>query len=180
MGAESPVAYAIGALSCDPARHRRFKKNGDTPMNLVRIDPFRDMRFLQGRFDRLLSDAFVRPTNAHNEPLRASWLPSVDVHENESQITLRTELPGLAEEDVELTVDKGRLTIQGEKRLEKEDTDGNYRRIESSYGSFYRSFPLPDSIDQDKIEARFDNGVLNVILPKTEEAQPKRIEVKVN
>ncbi len=150
-------------------------------MNLVRFDPFRDMRFLHARFDRLVSDAFTRPMNAgDDETLRASWLPSVDVHENENQITLRAELPGLAEEDVELTVDKGRLTIQGEKRLEKEDTDGDYRRIESSYGSFYRSFPLPDSIDQNKIEARFDNGVLNVILPKTEEAQPKRIEVKVN
>ncbi len=150
-------------------------------MNLVRIDPFRDIRFLQGRFDRLLNDAFARSADTgDDEPLRASWLPSVDVHENETQITLRAELPGLAEEDVELTVDKGRLTIQGEKRLEKEDTDGNYRRIESSYGSFYRSFPLPDSIDQDKIEARFDNGVLNVLLPKTEEAQPKRIEVKIN
>jgi len=150
-------------------------------MNLVRFDPFRDMRFLHTRFDRLVSDAFTRPMNAgDDETLRASWLPSVDVHENENQITLRAELPGLAEEDVELTVDKGRLTIQGEKRLEKEDTDGDYRRIESSYGSFYRSFPLPDSIDQNKIEARFDNGVLNVILPKTEEAQPKRIEVKVN
>lgn len=150
-------------------------------MNLVRFDPFRDMRVLQFRFDRLFSDAFTRATNAGNdEPLRASWLPSVDVQENESQITLRAELPGLAEEDVELTVDKGRLTIQGEKRLEKEDTDGDYRRIESSYGSFYRSFPLPDSIDQDKIEAHFGNGVLNVVLPKTEEAQPKRIEVKIN
>ena len=150
-------------------------------MHLVRFDPFRDMRFLHARFDRLVSDAFTRPMNAgDDETLRASWLPSVDVHENENQITLRAELPGLAEEDVDLTVDKGRLTIQGEKRLEKEDTDGDYRRIESSYGSFYRSFPLPDSIDQNKIEARFDNGVLNVILPKTEEAQPKRIEVKVN
>ena len=149
-------------------------------MNLVRFDPFRDIRVMQSRF-RLVGDAFTRPANAGNdETLRARWLPSVDVHELEHQITLRAELPGLAEEDVDLTVDKGRLTIQGEKRLEKEDTDGDYRRIESSYGSFYRSFPLPDSIDQNKIEARFDNGVLNVILPKTEEAQPKRIEVKVH
>ena len=150
-------------------------------MNLVRFDPFRDIRVLHGRFDRLVSDAFTRPTNAGDDrPLRAGWSPSVDVHENENQIMLRAELPGLAEEDVELTVDKGRLTIQGEKRLEKEDTDGDYRSIESHYGSFYRSFPLPDSVDQDKIEARFDNGVLSVVLPKTEEAQPKRIEVKVN
>ena len=149
-------------------------------MNLVRFDPFRDIRVMQSRF-RLVGDAFTRPANAGNdETLRARWLPSVDVHENENQITLRAELPGLAEEDVELTVDKGRLTIQGEKRLEKEDTDGDYRRIESSYGSFYRSFPLPDTIDQDKVVARFDNGVLNVVLPTTEEAQPKRIEVKTN
>ena len=150
-------------------------------MNLVRLDPFRDLRAVQGRFDRLFSDAIARRTNGgEDEPLRASWLPAVDVHENDNQITLRAELPGMTEEDVELTVDKGRLTIQGEKRLEKEDTDGDYHRIESSYGSFYRGFPLPDTVDQQNIEARFDNGVLNVILPKTEEAQPKRIELKIN
>ena len=86
----------------------------------------------------------------------------------------------MSEDDVQLTIDKGQLTVQGEKRLEKEDTDGEYRRIESTYGSFYRSFPLPDLVDQDNIGARFENGVLYVTLPKLEAAKPKRIEVKIN
>lgn len=151
-------------------------------MNLVRIDPFRDLRTVHDRIDRLFNEAVTRPGSAtsEEEPLRASWLPAVDVHENEHEITLRAELPGMKEDDIELTMDKGRLTVQGEKRLEKEDTDGQYRRIESSYGSFYRSFPLPDTIDQDNINARFDHGVLYVTLPKVEAAKPKRIELKIN
>jgi HSP20 family protein len=150
-------------------------------MNLVRFDPFRDLRTVHDRIDRLFNEAVQRRTGeSEDEPLRASWLPAVDVHENESEITLRAELPGMKEEDIELTIDRGRLTVQGEKRLEKEDTDGDYRRIESSYGSFYRSFPLPDTVDQENIKARFENGVLYVTLPKTEAAKPKRIELKIN
>ena len=148
-------------------------------MTLVRFDPFRDMRAVH---NRLYNEAVARRAAAEGEeePLRASWLPSVDVHENEHQIELRAELPGLGEDDIELTLDKGRLTIQGEKSLEKEDTDGDYRRIESSYGSFFRSFPLPDTVDQDNIDAKVSNGVLYVTLPKAEAAKPKRIELKVN
>jgi len=150
-------------------------------MTLVRFDPFNDIRTMQNRFDRLFGEALARQAGgSEEEPLRASWLPSVDVHENDAEITLRAELPGLSQDDVELTIDKGRLTIQGEKRLEKEETDGDYRRIESSYGSFYRSFPLPDTVDQDNVEARFENGVLYIVLPKTEEAKPKKIAVKIN
>lgn len=150
-------------------------------MNLVRFDPFSDIRTMQNRFDRLFGEALARQTGgAAEEPLRASWLPPVDVHENDSEITLRAEIPGLSQDDVELTIDKGRLTIQGEKRLEKEETDGDYRRIESRYGSFYRSFPLPDMVDQDNVEARFENGVLHIVLPKIEAAKPKRIAVKIN
>ncbi|MGD8816167.1 MAG: Hsp20/alpha crystallin family protein [Acidobacteriota bacterium] len=150
-------------------------------MTLVRFDPFRDLRTVHDRIDRLFNDAVARRSGeGEEEPLRASWLPAVDVHENEQQITLRAELPGMTEDDIQLTIDKGRLTVQGEKRLEKEDTDGDYRRIESSYGSFYRSFPLPDTVDQDNINANFKNGVLYVTLPKTEAAKPKRIELKIN
>jgi len=151
-------------------------------MALVRFDPFRDLRTVQDRIDRLFNEAVTarRTGEIEEEPLRASWLPAVDVHENEHEITLRAELPGMTEDDIELTIDKGRLTVQGEKRLEKEDTDGEDRRIESSYGSFYRSFPLPDTVDQDNINASFKNGVLYVTLAKTEAAKPKRIELKIN
>ena len=150
-------------------------------MTLVRrVDPLRDLRTLQSRFDRLFGDALVRRAEDGEEPLRASWAPAIDVHENEQAITLRAELPGLSQDEVHLTIDKGRLTLEGEKKLEKEDTDGDYRRIESHYGSFHRCFPLPDAVDQEKIEAAFDNGVLNIVLPKSEAAKPKRIELKIN
>ncbi len=150
-------------------------------MALVRFDPFRELRTMQNRIDRMFGDAMTRQTGeGEEEPLRASWLPAVDVHENDAEITLRVELAGLTQDDVELTIDKGRLSLQGEKRLEKEDTDGDYRRIESRYGSFFRSFPLPDSVDQEKVDAHFENGVLHVVLPKTEEAKPKRIQVKIH
>ena len=151
-------------------------------MTLVRrVDPFRDLRTLQGRFDRMFTDALARRTEGgEDEPLRASWMPVIDVHENDQEITLRAELPGMAEDDVTLTIDKGRLTLEGEKKLEKEDTDGDYRRVESRYGSFHRCFPLPDAVDQEKIEAGFDNGVLSIVLPKSEAAKPKRIELQVN
>jgi HSP20 family protein len=155
-------------------------------MNIVRFEPFHDLSSLsslsalQNRFDRFFGEALARPTNSEEEPLRASWMPTIDVHENEQAITLRAELAGLTEDDVELTVDKGRMTLQGEKKLDKEDTDGEYRRIESRYGSFYRSFPLPDAVDQEKIEASFSNGVLTVVLTKSEAAKPKKIALKIN
>jgi len=149
-------------------------------MSLVRFDPFRDLRTVNQRLDRLFNEARRAEQQPEDEPLRASWLPAVDVHENENEITLRAELPGMKEDDIELTIDRGRLTVQGEKRLEKEDTDGEYRRIEASYGSFYRSFPLPDTVDPDNINARFEHGVLHVTLPKVEAAKPKRISLTIN
>ncbi len=150
-------------------------------MTLVRFDPFRDLRALHRRVDRVFNETVARQTDENtDEPPQARWVPAVDVHESDKEITLRTELPGLTGEDVELTVDQGRLTVQGEKRFGKEESDGEYRRVESRYGTFYRSFPLPDSIDQDNIAAHFDNGVLNVTLPKTEAAKPKKIDVRIN
>jgi HSP20 family protein len=130
--------------------------------------------------DNLLND--VGPgqrEGAEDEGMTASWIPSVDIFEAEDEIVLRTELPGLSEEDVEITIENGRLALKGEKRFEREETEGDYRRVESRYGSFYRSFALPNSVDREKIEAKFDKGVLNVTLPKAEVAKPKRIEVKV-
>ena len=150
-------------------------------MTLLRVDPFRDLRGLQSNFDRLLAEASSRrAAEGEDGPKSAAWEPAVDVHENGTALTLRAELPGMSENDIELTVDKGRLTFQGEKQLEKEDTDGEYRRVESSYGTFYRSFPLPDSVDQDNIEAEFKNGVLTVELPKVEAAKLKRIALSIN
>jgi HSP20 family protein len=131
--------------------------------------------------DNLINDVGSgQRESAEDEGMTASWIPSVDIFEAQDEIVLRTELPGLNEEDVEITIENGRLALKGEKKFEKEETEGDYRRVESRYGSFYRSFALPNSVDREKIEAKFDKGVLNVTLPKAEVAKPKRIEVKAN
>jgi len=100
-------------------------------MTLVRFDPFRDLRALHHRMDRVFNLAPAgRNGEATDAPRQAGWVPAVDVHESDKEITLRAELPGLTDEDVELTVDQGRLTVHGEKKFEKEESDGEYRRIE--------------------------------------------------
>jgi len=146
-------------------------------MLVRRTDPFRDL----ARLTRRMDDAFrgVPAWDGDNGDTMAAWTPSMDVIEKEDQILLRAELPGMTEEDVELTVENGTLTLQGEKRFEHEESEGQYRRIESRYGSFYRSFSLPNSVDQDRIDARFNKGVLEVTLPKVEKAKPKKISVTV-
>jgi HSP20 family protein len=117
---------------------------------------------------------------SENDAATPSWIPSVDVFEAENEIVLRAELPGLSEEDVEITLENGRLAVRGEKKLEKEEVEGEYRRVESRFGSFFRSFAVPNSVDRERIEATFEKGVLQVSLPKVEAAKPQRIEVKVN
>ena len=104
----------------------------------------------------------------------------MDVIEQEDQILLRAELPGLTEEDVEITLEDGKLTLKGEKTFQHDPSDGHYRRIESAYGSFRRVFTLPTAVDQEHIDAQFRNGVLVISLPKVEQAKPKKIEVTVN
>lgn len=142
-------------------------------MLVRRTDPFRELGLLSRRLD----DVF-RGANGDSEAM-ASWTPSMDVIEQDDRILLRAELPGMTEEDVEITVENRHLTIQGEKKFEHEETEGNYRRLESRYGSFYRTFSLPNTVDQERIDARFSKGVLEIELPKAEQAKPKKISVKV-
>lgn len=150
-------------------------------MHMVRFDPFRDMRVLHRCMSHPQRSRSTDGTESpENEAVTPNWIPSVDVFEAENEIVLRAELPGLSEEDVEITLENGRLAVKGEKKLEKEEVDGEYRRVESRYGSFSRSFAVPNTIDRDRIEATFEKGVLQVSLPKAEAAKPQRIEVKVN
>ena len=109
----------------------------------------------------------------------STWLPMVDIVENESDYIVKVELPGVNKNDVKIIVQNDILTIRGEKKQEVEKKGDNFHRMERSYGSFQRSFTLPTSVKSDKIEAAYDNGVLVVNLPKVEEAKPKEIEVKV-
>lgn len=137
-------------------------------------DPFRNL-------DRwvLRVDDMFRGANGETGEAMANWTPTMDVIEKDDRILLRAELPGMSEEDVEITVEDRNLTIHGEKKFEHEDTEGHFRRLESRYGSFYRSFNLPNTVDQELIDARFTKGVLEIELPKAEQAKPKKISVKV-
>ena len=150
-------------------------------MHMVRFDPLREMRVLHRCMGRPLNRRSADSSeSSENEAVTPSWIPSVDVFEADNEIVLRAELPGLSEEDVEITLENGRLAVKGEKKLEKEEVEGEYRRVESRFGSFYRSFAVPNTIDRENIEATFEKGVLQVSLPKAEAAKPQRIEVKVN
>jgi HSP20 family protein len=145
-------------------------------MNLVTYDPFRDLRSLQDEVNRLFSSSFSR--GGDSELTRGAWSPSVDIFENKDQIVLEAELPGMKPEDVHISIENNVLTIQGERKFEKNDDQDNFHRVERSYGSFTRSFTLPPTVSSDNADAVFENGLLRLILAKREEAKPRRIEIK--
>ena len=150
-------------------------------MLVRRTDPFRDLTVLRKQMDDLFNRSLTGVlANGEDSESMASWVPAMDVVETEDKVLLRAELPGLTQEDVELTVENNVLTLSGNKKFEHEETEGHYRRLESRYGSFYRSFTLPSTVDQERIDANFRNGVLEIELPKAEKAKPKKIAVKVN
>jgi HSP20 family protein len=147
---------------------------------LARWEPVREMEDFQNR----LSTLFGRPlrrTNGHGreEITLADWTPLADITEDEKEYLIKAELPELKREDVKVIVENGVLTISGERKFEKEEKKKKYHRVERGYGSFMRSFALPDDADGNKVKAEFKNGILTVHLPKNEKAKPKQIEVNV-
>jgi HSP20 family protein len=108
---------------------------------------------------------------------RENWMPSVDILEKDGNLILRAELPGMSEKQIELKLEGNTLTLKGERKMEKEDNKTNYHRVESFYGSFTRSFRLPDTVDADKISADYKNGVLTVTIPQKPEVRPREIPV---
>ena len=125
---------------------------------------------LRREIDRLFEDTFTRDGNA--------WTPAVDIKESNNDLRVDLELPGLRPEDVEITAENGVLTIRGEKRSErKEGEENRYHLVERSYGSFMRSFTLPKGIDENQIQADFENGILSIHIPKAALPQPKRIQI---
>ena len=109
----------------------------------------------------------------------ADWMPTVDISETEGEYLIKAELPEVRKEDVKVTVENGVLTLQGERRQEKEEKGKRFHRVERSYGSFVRSFTLPESVDESSVKAEYKDGVLNLHLPKSEKVKPKAIDVKV-
>ena len=145
-------------------------------MTIVRYDPFRDLRTLQEEVNRLFSTNLTRGFGEEGIG-RGAWNPSVDIYENKDHIVLEAELPGMKREDFELSVENNVITLRGERQFEKKDDSDNYHRVERSYGSFTRSFTLPQTVSAEGATAEYRNGVLRVILPKREETKARRIEI---
>src|SRR5512146_2109767 len=144
---------------------------------LTRWDPFRELNSLQREMNRLFQDFSTR--GGESELTTTSFVPPVDVYEDEHQITLKLEVPGIEQKDLDIRVENNTLTVRGERKFEKEEKEENYRRIERQYGSFTRSFALPNTVDTDSIKADYDKGVLKISLAKKAEAKPKQIKVNV-
>jgi HSP20 family protein len=146
-------------------------------MAIVRIDPFREFAVLHDRMNRLFGGAYQR-----DEDLTAqgTWLPPVDIYETEARdLVLKAELPDMKREDIDVSVENSVLTIRGEKKPPVDIREERYRRLERSYGSFNRSFTLPNTVDAAKVSAEYRNGVLTIKLPFREEAKPRTINVDV-
>jgi HSP20 family protein len=144
---------------------------------LTRFEPFRELTTLQDRMNRLFRDTYG---DGRDEALTTSnFAPPVDVYEDEHNITLKVEVPGIEEKDIDVRIENNTLTVHGERKFEKEEKEENFRRVERQYGSFTRSFTLPTTVDADKVQAHYDKGILKVQLAKKAEAKPKQIKVNV-
>ena len=146
---------------------------------LTRWDPFKDLEELQSRLSTLFGRAPIRKNGDKEVMTVAEWAPLVDITEDEKEYLIKAELPEVKKEDVKLTVHDDVLSISGERKYEKEEKGKKYHRVERSYGSFTRSFTLPEDADAGKVSADYKEGVLKVHLPKSEKAKPKSIEVKI-
>ena len=147
-------------------------------MTLVRWDPFRELEDMSERLNRVFSRPSLRNSGKENLTV-ADWMPTVDISETEGEYLIKAELPEVRKEDVKVTVENGVLTLQGERRQEKEEKGKRFHRVERSYGSFVRSFTLPESVDESSVKAEYKDGALNLHLPKSEKVKPKAIDVKV-
>lgn len=145
-------------------------------MAIIRWDPFRDLITLREKMNRLFEDA-VTARGEEKDMISSTWAPSVDIYETENALILTAEVPGVDENNIEIKIEDNTLSLNGERKFEKETKEENYHRIERSYGSFYRSFTIPRQIDQEKIKAEHDNGVLRITMPKKPESKPKSVKV---
>ncbi len=144
-------------------------------MTIVRWEPLRELTSLQSEMNRLFNSAFAGP--AANAPQR--WMPAMDLVEQADAYVLRADLPGIKQDDVKLHVEDNVLTVAGERKLQTESEGGGYHRLERSFGTFSRALTLPKGVDAEAVTASFTDGVLEVRIPKPEEAQPRRIEISV-
>ncbi len=154
-------------------------------MAIVRFNPVRDLLNVEREFNRLYKEfenrfGFNAARGNEDELNTASWMPLTDIFEDAENYKLKLDLPGINKEDVKISINRGALSISGERKQETESSDSKYHRVERVYGKFYRSFTLPEKVKEDKIHADFINGQLSVVIPKAEEAKPKEIQISVN
>ena len=142
-------------------------------MPIIRWDPFREVSALQNRVNSLFRDF----TEGESSMTTASFTPAVDIYEDAQKVVLKLEVPGIEEKDLDVRVENHTLTVKGERKFEKEEKEENFHRIERRYGSFYRAFTLPSTVDTENIGASYNAGVLKLELKKKAEAQPKQIKI---
>ncbi len=147
-------------------------------MAITRWDPFRDVLALQNRMNSLFQE-YSRNQSEGDALTTASFVPPVDIYEDEHKIALKLEVPGLKESDLDIQLENNVLTIKGERKFEKEEKEENFHRIERRYGSFFRSFTIPNTVNPESVKASYDAGVLRVELEKRAEAKPKQIKVEI-
>ena len=148
---------------------------------LTRWEPFREFSTMQDRMNRMnrLFRESYSPEGPEEALTTTSFAPPVDIYEDEHNITLKLEVPGIDEKDIDVRIDNNTLTVHGERKIEKEEKEENFRRVERRYGSFTRSFTLPSSVDPAQVSADYNRGVLKIKLAKKAEAKPKQIKVNV-
>ena len=151
-------------------------------MALIKWNPTKDLLRFERDFNKLyksFSDRFGINKRFEEDFADASWAPVADIIENEKSYSIKVHLPGLTKKDVKVTYSNGLLSISGERKEEKESKDSSYYKVERSYGKFYRCFNMPEGIDENRIDAKFENGTLSVEVGKSEEAKPKKVEINV-
>ena len=145
---------------------------------LTRWDPRRDLATMQDRINRFVRESYS-PEGPEEALTTTNLAPPVDIYEDEHNITLKMEVPGVDEKDIDVRIESNTLTVHGERKIEKEEKEENFRRIERQYGSFTRSFTLPSTVDTGQVSANYDKGMLKISLAKKAEAKPKQIKVNV-
>ena len=142
-------------------------------MTIVRWEPLRELNSLQSEMNRLFNTAF----DGSSGPVSRRWVPAMDLVESGDHFVLRADLPGMSEEDIEIELEDGTLTVSGERKAEHEERGEGFHRVERSFGAFSRSLSLPKGVDADAVAASFDRGVLEIRIPKPEARKPRRISI---
>ncbi|MFH1196651.1 MAG: Hsp20/alpha crystallin family protein [bacterium] len=153
-------------------------------MTLVRFNPVRDLVNIEREFNKMFHQfenrfGMSRSKEVDEAYENAVWSPLADISEDKDKYMLQLDLPGVTKEDLKLTIKDGQLCVSGERKYEKETKEKQFHRVERTFGKYYRSFTLPESVKEDKIEAEFKDGQLHINIPKSEEAKPKELEIKV-